>query len=67
MKHDIDIEKPRLEPARNDERIAAVIAGSREYQHARWLRRKEIARDGGGSKPGAFHQRRVAGFGFEHA
>jgi hypothetical protein len=52
-----DLKKPGLEPARDHECIAAIIAWARKDEHPRGMNGNHASRDLGGRKAGAFHQR----------
>jgi hypothetical protein len=52
-----DLKKPGLEPARDHERVAAIVARAGEDEHARGVNGKHASRNFRRGKAGAFHQR----------
>jgi hypothetical protein len=60
-----DVVKPRTEPTRDDERIAAVVSRSGEHNHRAAAITEHRACDFGGSQASALHQRRVRVTRFE--
>ena len=55
--HHRHVEPPGLQVTRDDERIAAVVAGSGEHEHRHTGTWDQLARELGGGEPGALHER----------
>ncbi len=67
MKCDRYIEEPALEPARDDECVAAVVARAREDEHARRAAGEELARGSRSCEPCALHERFTRGYALDRA
>ncbi len=66
-KDDGHVEEQLAQSARDDECIAAVVAGPRQHEHGSIARTGHADGDVGGREPGALHQRLPAGCGFHAA
>ena len=67
VEHHGDLEEPALEPARDDQRVAAVVARTGEDEHARRPPGEGFARGASRCKPGPLHQRRAGRGAFDRA
>ena len=66
-KDDGHVEECLAQPARDDEGVAAVVAGPREHEHGSVARADHVPRDVGRRQSGALHQRLPAGRGLHSA
>jgi hypothetical protein len=67
VESDRDVVEPAPEPARGDERIAAVVARPGEHEHARRRADQHVARDVCRREPRALHERLARGGALDRA
>ena len=67
VEHDHDVVEPALEPARNNERVAAIVSRSGEDEHARRTLGEQIAGDARRRVTGTLHQRLAGGSTLDRA
>ena len=62
-----DLKKPGLQPARDHECVATIIARAGKDEHPRRMNGQHASRNFRGGKAGAFHQRNANRAGLDHA